>query len=150
MNNENLLGVHADIEEVSEVAFHFIEEEERGRREMEHRDAEDRTLKTVRAIHEEGREDQRYWLEFSRWMMHDSENIPQEIKWGMKLHEWSTKAPREKHQYWGEFANWFPEEEIPREIRWGIAWTRWRTDLVNDLKKLRARLRREVNDAKTV
>jgi hypothetical protein len=151
MNNENLLGIHADVEEVGYVAYAIVDDEERGRREKEDYEAMEHALNKVRAIHEEGRGDQKHWLEFAQWMMHDSEEIPREIKWGLKLHKWSTESPRESSQYWDEISKWFPDEEIPRGIRWGIAWNRWQTDLINDLKSLRARLKREANhDGKTV
>ncbi len=151
MNNENLLGIGADVEEVGFVAYAFVNEEERGRLEKEEYESMEHALSTVRAIHEEGRGDQKNWLEFANWMMHDSETMPREILWGLNLHKWSIESPRESRQYWNEIAKWFPDDDIPREIRWGIAWNRWRTDLVNDLKKLRARLKREANhDGKTV
>ena len=151
MNNENLLGIHADVEEVGHVAYAIVDDEERGRREKDDYETMEDALKKVRAIHEEGRGDQNNWLEFAQWMMHDSETMPREILWGLNLHKWSTESPRKSRQYWDEIAKWFPEEDIPREIRWSIAWNRWRTDLTNDLKKLRARLKREANhDGKTV
>jgi hypothetical protein len=148
MNKENLLGISADVEEVGFVAYAIVDEDERKRREQEEYEAMDRAQKAVRAICDEGRGDQKDWLEFAQWMMHDSEEIPQEIKWGLKLHKWSAETPRESSQYWNEISKWFPDEDIPRGIRWGIAWNRWQTDLINDLKKLRTRLKREANHEK--